>query len=203
VQIYYWAGDAWFVDIGGIPVYRDIFRFAPRDAASFRSGSRVRQYEATQHITPILDLETYYDNGVFIASDRTENVKYTDPLYHYEDVIADVTDKQARFYRVIRSFTPPSTITTWIGPDQANSKRAEEVFGNILKFVVRAEGQEDIYSRLGVANIKLRSQANKNPENNFVWESTDVVLTPPQLSYFTGTQFQFQPVNYGKGTLAL
>jgi hypothetical protein len=212
VQVYFWTGDAWAVDVGGIPTYRDIFRFAPGDAASFRSGSVVRQYEATQHVTPILDLETYYDNGVFRASDRTENVKYTDPLYHYEDVIADVTDKQARFYRAIRSFTPPSTVTTWVGPDQPNSERAEEVFGNVLKFVVRAEGQEDIYSRLGpqvsatklgVANIKLRSQANKNPENNFVWESTDAVLTPPQLSFFTGTQFTYQPVNYGKGTLAL
>jgi len=57
--------------------------------------------------------------------------------------------------------------------------------------------------KLGVANIKLRSQANKNPENNFVWESTDAVLASPQLSYFTGTQFQFRPVNYGNGTLAL
>ncbi|MBM4056980.1 MAG: hypothetical protein FJ275_01920, partial [Planctomycetes bacterium] len=212
IQIYYWTGETWAVDVGGIPTYRDLFRFAPRDAASFRSGSVIRQYEATQHVTPILDLETYYDNGVFVASERTENVKYTDPLYHYEDVIADVSDRQARFYRAIRSFTPPSIVTTWIGPDQANSERAEEVFGNLLKFVVRAEGQDDIYSRLGqqvsaiklgVANIKLRSQANKNPENNFVWESTDAVLASPQLSYFTGTQFQFRPVNYGNGTLAL
>ena len=212
VRIYYWTGEGWAVDIGGIPVYRDMFRFAPGDAASFRSGSVIRQYEATRHVTPILDLETYYDNGVFIASEKTENVKYVDPLYHYEDVIADVTDKQARFYRAVRSFTPPATVTTWIGPDQVNTERAEEVFGNLLKFVVRAEGQEDIFSRLGqqvsttklgVANIKLRSQANKNPENNFVWESTDSSLVPPQLSFFTGTQFQFSPVDYGSGTLAL
>jgi hypothetical protein len=212
VRIYFWDGESWSMDVGGIPTYRDIFRFAPRDAASFRSGSVVRQYEATQHVTPILDLETYYDNGVFVASERTENVKYTDPLYHYEDVVADVTDKQARFYRAIRSFTPPATVTTWVGPDQPNTERVEEVFGNLLKFVVQAEGQDDIYSRLGpqvsttklgVANIKLRSQANKNPENNFVWESTDAALTPPQLSFFTGTQFQYKPVDYGSGTLAL
>lgn len=212
VVFYYWAGDTWQQDIGGIPVYRDIFRFAPKDTASFRSGSVVRQYEATKHVTPILDLETYFDNGVFIRSDRTENVKYVDPLYHYEDVISDVTDRQAKFYRAIRSFTPPSTVTTWVGPDQPNSIRAEEVFGNLLKFVVRAEGQQDIYSRLGpqvsaiklgVANIKLRSQANKNPENNFVWESTDSSTVSPELSYFTGTQFSYPPVNYGEGTLAL
>lgn len=212
VIIYYWNGEAWLEDVGGIPVYRDIFRFAPRDAASFRSGSVVRQYEATQHVTPILDLETYYDNGVFVASDRTENVKYVDPLYHYEDVVADVTDRQAKFYRAIRSFTPSSTVTTWVGPDQPNSERAEEVFGNLLKFVVQAEGQNDIFSRLGqqvsatklgTANIKLRSQANKNPENNFVWEATESTLVPPQLSFFTGTQFAFPPVSYGSGTLAL
>lgn len=210
--IFYWDGETWQVDIGGIPVYRDIFRFAPKDAASFRSGGVVRQYEATQHVTPILDLETYFDNRVFIRSDRTENVKYVDPLYHYEDVIAQVTDKSAAFYRVIRSFTPPSTVTNWIGPDQPNTPRSEEIFENILKFVVKAEGQDDIYSRLGpqvsaiklgVANVKLRSQANKNPENNFVWEATESAVTPPDLSYFTGTQFSYPPTNYGEGTLAL
>ena len=163
-------------------------------------------------MTPVLDLETYYDNGVFAPTDRTENVKYTDPLYRYEDVIADVSDKQARFYRVIRSFTPPTTVTTWAGPEQVNTERVEEVFGNLLKFVVRAEGQDNIFSRLGpqvsavrlgVANVKLRSQANKNPESNFVWEATESNLVPPQLSYFTGTQFGFRPVDYGSGTLAL
>lgn len=210
--IFYWNGKTWQEDIGGIPIYRDIFRFAPKDAASFRSGSVVRQYEATQHVTPILDLETYFDNGVFIRSDRTENVKYVDPLYHYEDVIAQVTDKSAAFFRALRSFTPPSTVTNWVGPDQPNSIRSEEVFGNLLKFTVRAEGQDNIFSRLGpqvsaiklgVTNIKLRSQANKNPENNFVWESTDASTTTPELSFFTGTQFTYPPTNYGNGTLAL
>lgn len=210
--IFYWDGETWQVDIGGIPVYRDIFRFAPKDAASFRSGSVVRQYEATQHVTPILDLETYFDNGVFIRSDRTENVKYVDPLYHYEDVIAQVTDKSAAFFRVLRSFTPPSTVTNWVGSDQPNSVRSEEVFGNVLKFMIKAEGQDNIFSRLGpqvsavklgVTNIKLRSQANKNPENNFVWESTSASTTTPELSFFTGTQFVYPPTNYGDGTLAL
>ena len=210
--IFFWNGENWAVDVGGIPVYRDLFRFAPKDAAAFRNGSTVRTYEATQHLTPILDLETYFDNGVFIRSDRTENVKFVDPTYHYEDVIADVNDKTAKFFRVQRSFTPPSTITNWVGPDQPNTERNEEVIGNLLKFVVRAEGQDNIFSRLGpqvsaiklgVTNIKLRSQANKNPENNFVWESTESATANPELSFFTGTQFQYPPVDYGNGTLAL
>jgi hypothetical protein len=208
---YFWSFSGWRVETGGIPTFRDLFRFAPKDAATFRNGSSLRQYEAIEHVTPIADLEAYFDNGVFVRSTRPETVKYYDPQYNYEDVVYDFTDSSQKFYRVIRSFTPPDEVETWAG-NQLNSPRAEEVFGNLLKLAVKAEGSGRVFSRLGsqvsanklgTATVKVTSKANTNASYTYVWESTDFADSPTELSYYPRTDFQFGPIDYKDGTLAL
>jgi len=207
---YFWNSQRWVEERGGIPTFREMFRFAPGDAAAFRNGSSVRVYEATEHVTPLMNLETYFDNGVFVRSDRAENVRYYDPSYRYEDVILDTTTYSQKFYRVTRSFTPPDTTTSWAGV-QPNSPRIQEVFGNLLKFTVKAEGTERIISRLGpsistsklgITNLRVISKANEKASYNYVWESTPTSTSPLELSY-SPDKTQFKPVNYGEGTLAL
>ena len=207
---YFWNGQRWLEEVGGIPTFREMFRFAPGDAATFRNGSSIRVYEATEHVTPLMNLETYFDNGVFVRSDRAETVQYYDPTYRYEDVILDTTTYSQKFYRVTRSFTPPDTVETWAGT-QPNSPRIQEVFGNLLKFTVKADGSERIISRLGpsistsklgITNLKVISKANEKASYNFVWESAPTSSSPLQLSY-SPTKTQFKPVDYGEGTLAL
>lgn len=208
---YFWSRIGWEVETGGIPTFRDLFRFAPKDTATFRNGSLLRQYEATQHVTPIADLEVYFDNGIFVRSNRPETVKYYDSGYRYEDVIFDITPSSQKFYRVERSFTPPDLATTWAG-EQPNTPRIEEVYENLLKFVVRAECEERVFSRLGaqistnklgVANVNITSKSNTEASYTYVWESTTYISDPTQLSYYPQTAFAYGPVNYGTGTLAL
>jgi hypothetical protein len=208
---YFWSRLGWLTETGGIPTYRDLFRFAPKDTATFRNGSLLRQYEATEHVTPILDLEVYFDAGVFIRSERPETVKYYDSSYRYEDVIADITESSQKFYRVERSFTPPDVIQTWAG-EQPNTPRIEEVYGNLLKFVIRAQCDERVFSRLGaqvsanklgVATVKITSKSNTEASYTYVWESTRYISDPTQLSYSPTSTFGYGPINYGIGTLAL
>jgi hypothetical protein len=207
---YFWNSQRWVEEVGGIPSFRDLFRFAPRDAAAFRNGSALRVYEATQHVTPLMNLETYFDNGIFVRSERAETVKYYDPSYRYEDVILDSSSYSQKFYRVTRSFTPTGRANTWAG-SQLNSPRIEEVSGNLLKFSVKAEGSQRIISRLGpsistsklgIADIRVQSKTNSQTNFQFVWESTLTASAPLQMSY-SPTQTEFKPVDYGDGTLAL
>jgi len=208
---YFWSKIGWQVETGGIPTYRELFRFAPKDAATVRNGSLLRQYEAVQHVTPIVDLEVYFDNGLFVRSERQETVKYFDSSYQYEDVIFDITDYSQKFYRVERSFTPLDTAITWAG-EQSNTPRTEEVYGNLLKFVVKADCDKRFFSRLGAqistnklgtAAVNITSKSNTQASYTYVWESTRYITDPTQLSYYPQTTFAFGPINYGSGTLAL
>lgn len=208
---FFWSFNGWRVETDGIPKFRDLFRFAPGDSATFRSGSTLRQYEATKHVTPIADLRTYFDNGIFVRSTKPETVKYYDPEYAYEDVIQVITETSQKFFRAIKSFTPSDFAETWAGT-QLNTPRAEEVFGNLLKFTVKAECNDRIFSRLGsqvsanklgTASVKVTSKASTENSQLFVWESTQFLTDPLQLSFFSKTTFPFGPVDYGDGTLAL
>jgi hypothetical protein len=211
VRVYYWTGSAWDEQASGLPTFRDIFRFAPKDSTSFRNGSELRQYEATQHVTPILDLETYYDSGVFVRSERSETVRYLDPSYNYEDVIYETTPSSVRFYRVETPFTPPVETTSWVG-QTLNTPRIEEVNGNLLKFVIKAEDSERVYSRLGTQvgavklgtmTVSMEAKSTGGGTGTFVWEATPTSSQTPSLSYSSLTQTQFGKVDYGNGTLAL
>lgn len=209
--MYYWNSAVWTYLAPGLPTYRDMFRFAPGDVAAFRNGSKTKNYAATKHVTPILSLELYYDNGVFVPSEAGENVKYFDSTYRMEDVVLSQTSYSTSFFRAISSFTPPALIQSWSG-ETANTPRIEEVYRNLLKFVDEADCSEAITSRLannestiklGIANISIKSKSSGSATDNFVWESTVTSNTTPTLSYYPNTSFAYKPVDYGTGTLAL
>lgn len=211
LYVYYWTGSAWDLQSEGLPTFRDIFRFAPKDSASFRSGSEIRQYEATKHITPLVELEVYYDARIFVRSERTETVKYFDSSYNYEDVIYNITSSSVSFYRVERPFTPPTEKDTWAGV-VPNTPRIEEVEGNLLKFVVKAEDSERVFPRLGAqvgaiklgtATVRLEAKSTGGGTGTFVWESTASATQTPTLSYSSATPTGGNLVSYGDGTLSL
>lgn len=208
---YFWTGLDWQTEERGVPSYRDMFRFAPKDTTTIRNGSILRQYEATEHVTPIMDLTVYYENGIFVRSDRPETVRYYDPNYRYESIISQISDASQKFFRATRSFTPPDEVETWAGL-QPNTPRAEEIFGNLLKFVILAKCSEKVNPRLGydvsanklgTATIRVTSKSNNKSASTFVWESTSYATDLPELSSSPHTQFAFKPVDYGNGTLAL
>ena len=209
--LYEW-NSAWVLLGDGLPTFRDLFRFAPGDVAAFRSGSGTENFEATEHVTPILNLETYFDNGVFKVSDSSETVKYNDPAYQYEDVVFQDVKSSISFYRCTRSFTPLDTVTVWNKVVLPNSPRIEELQRNVLKFVNLATCEDSITSRLrdnaasvklGTCQLNIKSKNLGSVQGMYVWENTDYRVQAPRLSYYPGTDYAYLPVDYGTGTLAL
>lgn len=211
--IYAWDGSAWNFLSTGMPDYRDLFRFAPGDVASFRNVSEIRSYRAVKHVTPIMDLEVYYDNGVFVREKNvSETVKWIDPTYHYEDAVYSHVGSATYFYRITRSFTPPETRTVWNNTVVPSTARIEEIFGNTLKIVSFADCNEVIKARLkdkastvklGTCQLNLTSKSIGSQASTFVWESSENREIMPALSLSPNNSFQLGPVNYGDGTLAL
>ena len=209
--LYEW-NSAWVLLGDGLPTFRDMFRFAPGDVAAFRSGSGTQNFEATKHVTPILNLEVYFDNGVFKASNFSETVKYNDPAYQYENVIFQQVNSSTSFYRCTRSFTPPAEVVAWNGIVLPNTPRIEEIQRNTLKFVELATCEDSITARLrdnaatvklGTCQINVKSKNVGSVEGQFVWENTNTAPAAPRLSYYPGTEYSYLPVDYGTGTLAL
>ena len=210
--LYEWSGTEWTELAPGLPVFRDLFRFAPGDVASFRSVSEVRSYVATEHVTPMLDIEVYYDNGVFASSTSTATVKWIDPNYHLEDIIFETKNGSTSFFRSTRSFTPPELRTIWNNNEVLSTPRIEEIFTNCLKFVNLVECNEALTSRLrdGASTVKLGhvqldtvSKTAGSVTNTFVYESTQYASQSASLSVFPSSSFEYGPVDYGTGTLAL
>ena len=210
--LYEWNNSSWIYLAPSLPKFRDLFRFAPGDVASFRSVSEIRNYQATAHVTPVLDINVYYDNGTFVKVDLSENTKWIDPTYRLEDVIFNDINGAMSFYRSIRSFTPPTTRTVWNSTVIQSSPRSEEIIGNTLKFVKLANSADNITSRLrdfasttklGTCQINLTSKSIGSVSNSFVWESTIYSGQTPALSYYPTTDYPYGPVDYGTGTLAL
>tara|TARA_R110001592_G_scaffold87827_6_gene259147 strand:+ start:8579 stop:11641 length:3063 start_codon:yes stop_codon:yes gene_type:complete len=210
--LYEWTGSIWVIQAPGLPTFRDLFRFAPGDVVSFRSTSAIRNYAAVEHVTPIMSIETYFDNGVFIRSEASQTVPWIDPNYAVEDVIYDLSNGATTFYRVIKSFTPPVTRTVWNGSVVVSTPRIEEIFTNVIKFVNLVTCSESITSRirdgasttkLGTCQIDVKSKSMSSVSNTFVWESTSYAAQGSALSAFPNSNFAYGPVNYGDGTLAL
>jgi len=210
--LYEWSGSEWAKVASGLPSFRDLFRFAPGDVAAFRSVSEVRSYVATEHVTPLLDIEVYYDNGVFISSTSTANVKWIDPNYHLEDIIFQTSNGATSFFRSTRSFTPPTLRTIWNDSSVLSTPRLEEIYTNCLKFVNLVECSEALTSRLrdGASTVKLGhvqldtvSKTAGSITNTFVYESTQYASQSAALSVFPSSSFEYGPVDYGTGTLAL
>jgi len=210
--VFDWTGDTWVYLEAVLPTFRDMFRFAPGDVAAFRSVSDVRTYQATEHVTPLLDLEVYYDNGVFIRSDVDQTVAWNDPLYHLEDIVYYQKYGATDFYRVTRSFTPPAEREIWNNSIAPNSPRLEEIYGNMLKFVNMGECSDAILSRLrdrastvklGTCQLNLVSKSLGSTTSTYVFESAPYAEISAPLSIFPGSSFRLGPVDYGNGTLAL
>lgn len=202
-----------------------MFTFFKGDRTFFRNGNTTQSYTATSSVSPLFSFEIYYNNGVFVEtqysaglSDAYESsIPYYNPVYKdfAEDTIIDQGGKN--FYRVMRAFNPSPTVTNWGGVEKTNSCRFEEYAGNLLRYVkmyaceeriLPQYGSETSSIKLGVAQITIIPRSsnivnNKNQELVYVWESTQSGIETPELSWYTGTSFQYKPPSYGPGTLEL
>jgi hypothetical protein len=202
-----------------------MFTFFKGDKTFFRNGSKIQSYTATSSVTPLFNFEVYYNNKIFVETSFSEvgsqsyegSIPYYNPLYSdfAEDTLIDIDGRN--YYRVMRAFTPPTTVTSWSGSQKTNSCRYEEFTGNLLRFVTKYVCEEPVLPqfgdetssiKLGVAQITIIPKDtmmgnNKNQRIVYVWENTQSLVESPELSWYTGTSFQFSPPNYREGTLAL
>lgn len=211
--VYTWDGNSsWIFTTAGLPVYRDMFRYAPGDVATIRNGSFLRSYRAVKHITPVTDIDVYFKAGIFVEDSLTETVKWIDPTYHMEDIIEYTLDGAKSYYRSTRSFTPSDERKVWYAGTVSNSPRVEEFFGNVLKIVNKASCSENVLARLanhvgttklGNLTLKLQSKESNKVTDTLVWESTRFGTDVPSLSTSSLVEGSLDPVDYRDGTLAL
>lgn len=202
-----------------------MFTFFQGDRTYFRQGSNVISYTATQSVTPLFQFDVYLENGIFVRTDtyydsdyRSQDyIPYFNPDYntYAEDTI--LAEDGRNLYRVMKAFSPTATVTNWTNTTVTNTARIEEYMGNLLRYVNQYTCEEDILSQLGrdISAIKLGvAQITIIPKNTgrftnslekkvFVWENTPTLSETPQLSWFSGTTYQFSPPDYGTGTMAL
>jgi hypothetical protein len=153
-------------------------------------------------------------------------IPYFNPAYveYSEDTV--LSEDGRNLYRVMLAFTPPETVVNWTNTTVANTARYEEFIpndtgregsGNLLRYVDQYVCEEDILSqfgrdisaiKLGVAQITVipkNSGRYSNSRNNevYVWENTTTLTEVPQLSWYSGTPYQFTPPDYKDGTMKL
>lgn len=210
---------------GSIRTPVKMFTFFEGEQTYFRDGSDIKTYIALQSVSPIFDFYVYLENKVFESVDNTSMsnfvlnpvyIPYYNPKYalNSEDVI--VSEDGKNYYRVMTAFTPPQTTTGWSGVEALNTTRYEEYAGNLLRIVRRYECNDEILSqlgkdvsaiKLGVADITLIprnvERSNSDQQYTYVLENTNSASTTPELSWYTGTKYQYRPPNYGNGTLSL
>jgi hypothetical protein len=202
-----------------------MFRFFRGDRTFFRQGSQVISYTATTNVHPLFEFYIYLENGVFVETakylpsqfESIDYVPYFDPAYvaYSEDTIVSADGRN--LYRTMLAFTPDATVTNWTNTTVANTARIEEFEGNLLRYVDKYSCEESILSQLGrdISAIKLGiAQITVIPKNNgrlansrqqvkFVWENTSTLAEVPQLSWYSGTTYPYNPPSYGEGTLKL
>ena len=202
-----------------------MFRFFRGDRTFFRQGSQVVSYTATTSVHPLFEFYIYKENGVFVETERylpsqfesQLYIPYFDPAYltYSEDTV--LAEDGRNLYRVMRAFTPNATVTNWSNTTVTNTARIEEFEGNLLRYVDGYSCEEDILSQLGrdISAIKLGiAQITLVPKNKgrfsnsqerivYVWENTATLTETPQLSWYSGTQYPYNPPNYRNGTLKL
>jgi hypothetical protein len=173
----------------------------------------------------LFEFYIYKENGVFIETERylpsqfesQLYIPYFDPAYltYSEDTV--LSEDGRNLYRVMRAFTPNSTVTNWSNTTVTNTARIEEFEGNLLRYVDEYSCEEDILSQLGrdISAIKLGiAQVTLVPKNKgrfsnsqerivYVWENTATLTETPQLSWYSGTQYPYNPPSYKDGTLKL
>ena len=202
-----------------------MFRFFKGDRTFFRQGSQVISYTATTNVHTLFEFYIYLQNGVFVETARylpsqfesQQYIPYFDPAYvnYSEDTI--LAEDGRNLYRVMRAFTPNATVVNWTNTTVTNTARIEEYEGNLLRYVDKYSCEESILSqlgrdisaiKLGIAQITLvpknKGRFTNNQENLiYVWENTSTLTETPQLSWYSGTSYQYTPPNYGEGTLKL
>ena len=212
--VWRWTGGSWIQIMLKQTSYRDIFRLAPGDVVSFRQESTVKSYMAVKHFTPIFSPGVYIKNGTLTeAGLSTANRQWTDPTYNLEDFIYENKNGAVSFYRVIAPVTPEEETLIWNGLLESNTPRVEELKQKLLKVVVSSKCEDEIFSRLrdnassiklGVTNLTFRSKESLGSSDQFVWETTQYDSQTPSVSFSpTLTKWEYKPVDYGTGTLAL
>ena len=117
------------------------------------------------------------------------------------------------FYRVIAPVTPRDEEAVWNNIFTQNTPRIEELKSKLLKVVVSANCNNKLFSRLrdgasttklGVVNVTFRSKDSLTARDQYVWESTQYSTETSSVSFSpTISSWNYLPVNYGEGTLAL
>jgi hypothetical protein len=202
-----------------------MFTFFKGDRTFFRQGNTVLSYTATANVTPLFEFYIYQGNGTFILTEQGQPnefpianyIPFFNPVYteYAEDTI--LAEDGRNLYRVMKAFTPNATVVNWTNTTVANTARIEEYEGNLLRYVRKYTCEEDILSqlgrdisaiKLGVAQITLIPKdkgrfTNSRQNSIFVWENTTSDLITPQLSWYSGTPYAYNPPSYGEGTLNL
>ena len=202
-----------------------MFTFFEGDRTFFRQGSKVISYTATSSVTPLFSFYVYFQNGTFVETqsyfpgqfETQQYVPYFDPLYslHAEDTV--LAEDGKNLYRVMRAFTPPLTVVDWTSTEVVDTARIQEYAGNLLRYVNAYSCEQDILSqlgrdvsaiKLGVAQVTLIPKDsgrynNSRPQVVYVWENTGTLAEVPQLSFYSGTPYQYTPPDYKQGTLNL
>jgi hypothetical protein len=159
-----------------------------------------------------------------LTTEFTENefltlpyIPFFNPEYenYSEDTI--LSEDGRNLYRVMRAFTPTLTVSDWTNTVVTNTARIQEYAGNLLRYVnmyvcdeqIRSQYGRDVSAvKLGIAKITLLPKNEERFNNTttaytYVWENTSTATETPQLSWFTGTQYTYNPPNYRNGTMAL
>ena len=202
-----------------------MFRFFKGDRTFFRQGSQVVAYTATTNVHPLFEFYIYLENGIFVETEKYgpnqyevgNYIPYFDPAYvlYSEDTV--LSEDGRNLYRTMLAFTPSDTVVNWTNTTVVNTARNEEYAGNLLRYVDQYVCEEDILSQLGqdISAIKLGiAQITVIPKNNgrftnsrqqsvFVWENAATLTEVPQLSWYSGTPYQYNPPQYGEGTMKL
>jgi len=210
---------------GEVDVPVRMFRFFKGDRTFFRQGSKVISYTATSNVHPLFQFYIYLQNGIFVETNQylpgqfesANYIPYFNPAYvaYSEDTI--LAEDGRNLYRVMKAFTPNFTVTNWTNTTVVNTARIEEYEGNVLRYVNAYVCEQDIKSQLGrdISAIKLGvAQITIIPKNNgrlsnarqnsvFVWENASTLSETPQLSWYSGTDYAYNPPNYGDGTMRL
>lgn len=212
------------LQLGTIRKPARMFRFFKGDRTYFRSGSQIVSYTATTNVHPLFEFYIYLENGIFVETGKylspnydTNYIPYFNPAYvtYSEDTV--LAEDGRNLYRVMKAFTPNDTIVNWTNTTVVNTARIEEYEGNLLRYVDKYVCEEDILSqlgrdisavKLGVAQITVIPKSNgravnSRPQSVFVWENTPTLTETPQLSWYSGTPYQYNPPQYGEGTMKL
>lgn len=213
--VFEWKSGQWVKTQPSISTFRDLFRFAPGDVATFRQGSVNKSYRALAHVTPIFDPSVYVKAGVFVENEGLTStvIRWTDPQYPLETIIFDENEFGAfSFYRSIRSENPNSELPTWNNTLAAATPRLSELNGALLKIVVQASCNEEFLPRLldgasslklGTLSISLTSKDATQNTESYVIESALYSSDVPEISESPTVLWDRKPINYGNGTLSL